>query len=272
MTLERVVGLVSDLDRFKRMAVGSGCSPFPQQAVASANVTITVVVTAIWTWYREKMRHDLQFWTPRADSQQKARLRDFEVLLDNQRHYNEHAEFKRADEARAWRASIATDGGNPTDVEMVDALLGELAIALDVLRTIAQKVGLDSMGSVAWRNHEARTAEVEIRTVLADIGRNNIPQRRVDTVVRRFEGHPNLRNARTPRDRAPIAAVVVMEMNLRPLSIPYDDILDEFGLIGDPLGFSLLLVAHGVEAAGLTHDRLLPTLRNVWREVDSGLT
>lgn len=271
MTLDRVVGLVSDLDRIKRMTVGSGCSPFPRHAVAPANVTITVVVTAIWTWYREKMRHDLHFWTPRADHQQKNALRDFEVLLDDQRHYNEHADFKRASEAQAWRAAIATNGGDPSDDEMVDALLGELAIALDVLRAIAHKVSRDAAGVEAWRKHEARTPETEIRAVLADIGRDNIPQRRIDTVVRRFEGHPKLRYARTPQDRTLIAAVVAMEMNLDPLTIPYDEILDGFGLIGDPLGFSLLLVAHGVEAAGFTHSRLLPTLRNVWREIDSGL-
>jgi|GEM_PF-3435172 len=271
MTLNRVVELVDDLDRIKRMAVGTGWHPFPRQPVGAANVTITVAVTAIWTWYREKLRHDLHFLTPRADSQQKEALRVFDVLLDDQRHFNEHADFARASEAQAWRSAISTSGAAPSDEDMVHALLGELSIALDALRAIAYKLSHDGAGEEAWRNHEARTPETEVRTVLSDIGRENLTQRRIDTIVRRFESHPKLRNARTPQERMPVAAVVAMEMNLAPLTIPYDEILDEFGLIGDPLGFSLLLVAHGVEAAGFTRRRLVPTLRNVWREIESGL-
>jgi hypothetical protein len=270
MTLDRVVRLADDLDRIKRMTLGSGCPPFPRQSVAPANVTITVVVTAIWRWYREKLRHDLQFLTSRASNQQKKALRDFEVLLDDQRHYNEHADFKRAAEAQVWRAAIPSHGQDPSDEEMVDALLGELSLALDVLRTIAHKVSRDAAGMEAWRKHDARTPETEIRAVLADIGRDDLPPRRIDTVVRRFEGHPKLRYARTPQDRMPIAAVVAMEMNLDPLTVPYDELLDEFGLIGDPLGFSLLLMAHAIEAAGFTHRRLVPALRSAWREIESG--
>lgn len=54
-----------------------------------------------------------------------------------------------------------------------------------------------------------------------------------------------------------------MEMSLAPLSIPYSDILDEFGLVGDPLALSLLLAAHGVEAAGTKGAGLLPVLRKL---------
>jgi hypothetical protein len=111
-----------------------------------------------------------------------------------------------------------------------------------------------------------------MRAVLADIGRGNLQQRRVDTIVRRFEGHPKLRYAKTAQDRARIAAVVAMEMNLDPMTVPYDEVLDEFGLIGDPLGFSLLLVAHGVEAAGITGNRLVPVLRDAWQRIESSAT
>lgn len=58
-----------------------------------------------------------------------------------------------------------------------------------------------------------------------------------------------------------------MEMNLEPLALPYDEILAEFGLIGDPLGFSLLLVAHGVAAAGNTDERLVPVLSDAWERI-----
>ena len=270
MTLSRVVGIADELGRTKRVAVGSECPPFPRERVGSKVVSFASAVTAIWTWYSERLRHDLHFLTPRGDYQQRTTLKAFSVLLDDQRHFNEHADYNRAREAQAWRDAIPTEGDGPSDGEMLNALLDELAAALETLRAIADSVRRDAAGLAAWRAHEARTTESEIRAILADIGRDALPQRRVDTVVRRFEGHPKLKFARTPQDRARIAAVVAMEMNLDPLTIPYDKILDEFGLIGDPLGVSLLLVAHGVEASGFTGARLLPVLRKAWREVHPG--
>lgn len=270
MTLSRVVAIAVELSRTKRVAVGSECPPFPRERVGSKDVSFASAVTAIWTWYSEKLRHDIHFLTPRADHQQKRTLKSFSVLLDDQRHFNEHADYNRAWAAQAWRTAIPTDRGVASESEMLDSLLDELAAALETLRVIAETVSRDATGLAAWREHEARTPESEIRAVLADIGRDSLPQRRVDTVVRRFEGHPKLKSARTPQDRARVAAVVAMEMNLDPLTIPYDQILDEFGLIGDPLGLSLLLVAHGVEAFGFTGPRLLPVLRKTWREVESG--
>lgn len=270
MNADRVVRLAEDLDRIKRIAVGSGCPAFPRAQIAETNVSFTVAVTAIWKWYSEKLRHDLHFLTPRAHYKERIMLRDFSLLLDGQRHANEHADFDRANEAQEWRASIASDGDDPSDGEMIDALLEELVAALDTLTLIAVRVTRDTSGVAAWRTHETRSPESEIQAVLADIGRDTLPQRRVDTVVRRFEGHPKLRSARTPQDRARIAAAVAMEMSLEPLSIPYSEILDEFGLIGDSLGLSVLLVAHGVEAAGITGAGLLPVLRRAWSEVQSG--
>ena len=64
--------------------------------------------------------------------------------------------------------------------------------------------------------------------------------------------------------------MVEVEVNLEPLSIRYDELLDEFGLIGDPMGHALLLFAHGAEAAGYTGDRLLVVLRKAWPEILRG--
>ncbi|WP_431074605.1 hypothetical protein [Microbacterium phyllosphaerae] len=269
MTLERVVGLVGDLDRSKRMAVGTGCAPFPQATFGAKKVSFTDAVTAVWTWYTEKLRHDLQFLTARAEYAQKATLHAFVTLLDDQRHVNEHADFNRASEALAWRAAVPTDAEVPSDDDMLDALLDELITALETLKAIAARVGQSNSGPAEWRTHEAHTPESEIRAVLADIGRDGLPQRRVETVVRRFVGHYKLKTALTQLDRTKIAAVVAMEMNLDPLSIPHSDILDEFSLIGDPRGFALLLVAHGAESAGFTGSRLLPALRRAWSGMHS---
>lgn len=272
MILARVVAAFEDLSRSKRMAVGAGCSAFPQSTLKSRSVSFSDAVTAIWTWYHEELRHDLDFLTPRGDYQQRSTLKIFKSILDDQRHLNQHANFNRASEAQAWRAAIVPNGVEPSEAALVDALLNELDSALNTAAEIARKASRDATAMSAWRTHNARTPESEMRAVLADIGRVNLQQRRVETIVRRFEGHPKLRSAKTAQDRARIAAVVAMEMNLDPLTLPYDAILDEFGLIGDPLGFSLLLVAHGVETAGNTGNHLIPVLRDAWQRISPDAT
>lgn len=272
MMLARVVAAFGDLSRSKRLAVGVGCSDFPQSTLKSGSISFSDAVSAIWTWYHEELRHDLDFLTPRGDYQQRSTLKGFKNLLDDQRHLNQHAKFNRAGEAQAWRAAIGSNGVEPSEAALLDALLTELESALNTAAAIAGSAYRDAAAVSAWRAHDARTPESEMRAILAAIGRDNLQQRRVDTIVRRFEGHPKLRYAKTAQDRARIAAVVAMEMNLDPLTLPYDEILDEFGLIGDPLGFSLLLVAHGVEAAGNTGRRLIPVLRDAWERISPDAT
>lgn len=269
MTLDRVLDLVDELNRTKLIAVGSGSPAFPTTQVDAPGVAFDDAVTAIWTWYDEEFRHDRLFLTARADSAQKAVLRDFSALLDGQRHVKQHAGFNRTVEAMAWRTETSTTGDEPSDAELLQALLSELVTVLAALASVAETVGRDVAGRKAWSGHEARTPESEVRAVLADIGRDALPQQRIDTIVRRFGGHPKLKYAQTPRDRTRIAAVVAIEMNLSPLTVSHSEILDEFGLIGDPRGIALLLVAHGVQEAGFTGTRLLPALRRAWGGIHS---
>lgn len=272
MMLARVVAAFDDLSRSKRMAVGADCSDFPQNTLKSGSISFSDAVTAIWMWYHEELRHDLDFLTPRGDYQQRSTLKGFKNILDDQRHLNQHANFNRAGEALAWRATIGSNGLEPSEAALLNALLNELESALNTAAAIARSAYRDVAAVSAWRAHDARTPESEMRAVLAAIGRDNLQQRRLETIVRRFVGHPRLRNAKTAQDRARIATVVAMEMNLNPLTLQYDEILDEFGLIGDPLGFSLLLVAHGVEAAGYTGKRLIPVLRDAWERISPDAT
>ncbi|TWE12590.1 hypothetical protein BKA23_1404 [Rudaeicoccus suwonensis] len=148
----------------------------------------------------------------------------------------------------------------------------ELEGALETLCQVAGRVRQDQLGTAAWRNHAAMSPESEMLAVLADIGRDALDEGRLAYAVRRFKGHPALNRARTPADRASVAAVIALEINLRPLSVQYDQILDEFGLIGDAMGYALLLVAHGVEAAGYTGDRLIDVLRKAWPEIRPSTT
>lgn len=275
MTLTRVTDLTNQLGQHKRLAVGatSPLSPFPERSVTGNTVTFKAAVTTIWTWYSEQMRHDLQFLLARATKAEKSTLGDFKRLLDDQRHFNEHADYDRAKEAQAWRDSQAGAGApSDRDRDLVGALFVELEGALETLCQVANRVRQDQLGTEAWRNHVAVSPESELLAVLADIGRDAVHRSRLAYAVRRFTSHPALNKARTPADRAGVAAVIALEINLKPLSVQYDRVLDEFGLIGDPMGHALLIIAHGIEAAGYTEDRLMDVLRKEWPEIRPSTT
>lgn len=271
--MAHITELATRLGQHKRLAVGatSPLSPFPERSVTGNTVTFKAAVTAIWTWYSEQMRHDLQFLLTRATNAEKSTLRDFKRLLDDQRHFNEHADYDRAEEAQSWR-DAQTEAGAPSDRDLVEALFVQLEGALETLCQVASRVRQDQLGTKAWRNHTAMSPEGEMRAVLADIGRDAINKRQLAYAVRRFTGHPALNKAQTPADRARVAAVIALDINLKPLSVQYTHILDEFGLIGDSMGHALLIIAHGIEAAGNTGDRLMDVLRKAWPEIQSSTT
>lgn len=271
MTLARITELVNQLNQHKRIAVGatSPLPPFPEASLKSGEVTVKSAITAIWTWYSERMHHDLQFLRMRSTPRENSALGRFARLLHDQRHFNEHADYSRAREAQAWRDSQACAGAS-SDSELVEALLDELEAALATCCLVASRVRQNEEAVDAWRKHVAVSPESEMVAVLADIGQDGIRQPRLDYAVRRFKGHPALNSARTPADRASVAAVIAVELNLKPLTVKYDQVLDEFGLIKDPMGSALLLVAHGVQAAGYTGDQLVTVLREAWTAMQPG--
>lgn len=272
MSLERVTDLARQLGQHKRLAVGatSPLSPFPERSVNGNSVTFKDTVTALWTWYCEQIQHDIQFLLSRATKEEKSILTGFNQLLNDQRHLNEHADYDRAKQAEAWRTSH-TAGGSPSDRCLVDALFLQLKLALETLCLVACRVGKNEMETVAWRNHVKSTPESQVLAALANIGRDNISQARLNYAVRRFNQHPEVRKGKPLEVRAGVAAVIALEINLKPLSVPYDRILDEFGLIGDRGASSLLIIAHGVEAAGHKDKRLMDVLRKTWPVVGKTL-
>lgn len=268
MTLNRVTDLTNQLGLHKMLAVGrtSPLPAFPKESVKGNAVTFKTAVTFIWTWYSEQMHHDLQFLLGQATNSEKSTLACFKRILDDQRHFNEHANYNRAREAQAWR-DTQTGNDASTDRALVEALFGELECALETLCQVASRVKRDQRAAKAWRDHAAISPESEILAVLADIGREGINENRLAYAVRRFEKHPALYQAKTPRQRAKVAAVIALEVHLKPLSLQHDQILDEFGLIGDPMGYSLLIIAYGVEAAGHRGDQVIDVLRKAWPKI-----
>ena len=63
MIRDNVIEASENLSRFKQMAVGATCANFPKDTIRDHDSTFPQVVSALWMWYGEKLRHDLDFLT-----------------------------------------------------------------------------------------------------------------------------------------------------------------------------------------------------------------
>ena len=271
MGLQRIVELAGQLSSCKRLAVGSPCSPFPRENVAAAGSDFAKAVAEVFKWYAEELSHDVQFLTSHADRQAATVLQEFLGFLKDQRHFNQHANFERAADVRAWRNAVqerSADGSPSSSDPLLDEFLNELGRALECLSGIASEVGQDDGALEAWREHEANSPEAMVRQVYDAIGRRP-PAPTFGKAVRDYRSHPDLRSAKTLDDRIQVAELAAVGPLLAPLSVRYDQILDEFNLVGDSRGYALLLHAHGVQASGYRGARLISTLKNVWTAVQS---
>lgn len=274
MIQTRIIKASEDLSRHKRLIVGAGCPNIPEDTFKNKDVRFTEIVTVIWKWYHEQLMHDLDFLSGIGTKEQKKTLREFDELLSAQRHDGQHANSTRKKQASAWRAGVKCKGKTPSQSELIEALLGELEIALKTAIDIAANVHNDTTKVSLWVQHNANTPESQVMAALHAIGRKNLPKGHVALIVRQFTSNPQRKRARTAQDRAQIAAMVAVGLNLTPLSVPYDQILDDFNLIGDPRGSTLLLLAHGIEDAGKQLDPVQqdPVLKRVWDPINSSLT
>lgn len=267
MNLDSTAGIAARLSRFRQLATGSPSPSFPAEEVAES-ATFAEVVTLLFKWFGEQMRDDIRFLTSVADGPERVVVEKFARLLTSQRHLDQHADYSNAAEARAWRAEAAPASEGSFDAGLSQALLAELNTALETLCSIAARIGRDEKKRRTWTALAAASPAEEMRAVFANMGRRPHP-RTLDYAVRQFRSHPGLRNAMTPQDRAQVAELVAIGASLTPLSVAYDEILDEFGFIGNPIAYALLILAHGVQAAGVGGSRLIPVLRGVWQAVDS---
>ena len=118
----------------------------------------------------KKLRHDLDFLTQQATKEQKQTLTTFHTTLSVQRHDGQHADYKRADEALQWRAGVPSKGREPSDTELIEALLTELETALITAINIAAAVCKDMAKSSRWAQRNAETPESQVAAVLSTIG------------------------------------------------------------------------------------------------------
>lgn len=258
-----LLGCAQQLSNHKRMATGSPISD-PTAIRDSYQTSFDALVTAIFRWYGEAMRQDRGFLENVANPSQRAKLVGFMRSLKDQRHDKEHDDYDRAADARTWREkAVASDtSGTAPDVLLRDAMVAEMQTALQILCAVALRVSNDPLLALSWRERAAVTPEAEVRNVYLNLGLQ--PPRNFEYVVRQYEGHPRLRSARMPSDRAQIAQIVVIGIGLAPLSIAYDELLDEFGLVGDSSARSLLVLAYGVEASGHSNSSTVSILKSIW--------
>lgn len=271
MIRDNVIKASENLSRFKLMAVGSKCVDFPKDAIKVHDSTFPQVVSAIWIWYGEQLRHDLDFLTQQGTKEQKETLTTFYNTLRDQRHDGQHADYERADEARQWRARVPSKGSKPSHPELIEALLTELETALTTAINIAATVCNNEAKSSRWAQRDAETPESQVAAVLSAIGYSYVHQGRRDFIVRTLEHNPRYRRAKSSDQEQQIAAMVAIGPLLSPLRVPYTQILDDFNLLGDPRSLSLLCAAHSIEAAGieLAPERQYPVLKDVWDRISS---
>lgn len=258
-----LLGCAQQLSNHKRMATGSPISD-PTAIRDAYEKSFDALVTAIFRWYGEAMRQDRAFLENLANSSQRVKLGCFWNSLKDQRHDKEHDDYDRAAEARRWRehAVASAAPGTDSDVLLRDALIAELHTALQVLLAVALHVAKDPLLAQSWSERAAVTPEAEVHNVYSNLGLQ--PPRNFEYVVRQYKAHPWLRSARKPSDRAQIAQTVVIGIGLAPLSIAYDELLDEFGLVGDSSARSLLVLAYGVEASGHSNASTVSILKSIW--------
>ncbi|WAX58324.1 hypothetical protein M6B22_06040 [Jatrophihabitans cynanchi] len=223
---------------------------------------------AIGDWYLTQLRGDVNVVRAVATPQEKSALSHFYRLLKDQRDYSAHpADYDRKVEAEAWREDVRQKRSQPlADGNLIDALVNELCTALDCLCVVAARIVNDPIDSQSWRETAALSPEEEVRAVYANLGRH-LPEHRVKYVALQFSKHPDLARAKSRQQRANIGELVVLGVLATPLRVPYDEILDEFGFIGDSRASALLLIAHGVQASGVPEARLVSVLREAWDAV-----
>lgn len=271
MIQDKVILASENLSRLKLMTIGSKCADFPIEAINNHASTFPQVVSAIWIWYGEQLRHDLDFLTQQGTKEQKETLTRFYTTLRDQRHDGQHANYERADEALQWRARVPSKGSKPSHPELIEALLIELETALITAINIAATVRNNEAKSSRWAQRDAETPESQVAAVLSAIGYSNIPQGRRNFIVRTLDHNPRYRRANSSSQEQQIAAMVAIGPLLDPLRVPYTQILDDFNLLGDPRSLSLLCAAHSIEAAGiqLAPERQYPVLKDVWERISS---
>lgn len=262
-----LLGFAQQLSNHKRMATSSTISD-PTAICHAYDRSFDALVTAIWRWYGESLRQDRFFLENLATASQRAKLHSFWNTLQDQRHDKQHDDYDRAAEAQMWREQVIAAGapGTESRVLLRDAMVAELQTALQILCAVAQHRAKEPQFAQMWNERASVTPEAEVRNVYSNLGLQ-LP-RNFEYVVRQYAADPRLRNASTSK-RAQIAQTTVIGIGLSPLSIGYDELLDEFGLVGDQSARSLLVLAHGVEASGHSNNSTVSILKSIWSIVRS---
>lgn len=267
MKLDSVITASENLSRLKRKSIGIRCPNFPKDSVDKEDISFKDTVTHIWMWYHEEMKRDIDFLTTRAKGGQKRILTSFRKTLNNQRNFYQHANFDQADAALKWRKQNGMDGDTFSDSKAIDALLSALEVALSTAIDIAFDVSNNDEDRKEWTTRYSVTSESEIMTFLTSIGRFRPSDSKMRYFVHNFDNNPLISNRSSVRaeDRKRIAAKVVLGVDLPPLSMPYDEVLDRFQLLGDQRGFSLLLLAHAIQSSG---KEIFPLITELWPRID----
>jgi hypothetical protein len=270
-TFQRASNLAISLDGHKRLATATRLAPFPVSLVRTplSRAEFDELVTTLYKWYWEDLREDRSYLLLEAAQADRSAVEEFEQTLNAQRHLAQHSNPDQAAYASQWRDNLAAKGADEASrcAAWSEALGVLLCRALEILNSCAYRLAINPAGRRGWLESASVSPEAQVARVYGDLGLRPAGSR-FRYVVHQFTSNPRRTQTSGIHQRRQLAEVMVLGNWLQPLSLPYEEVLDEFGLIGRSDAVPLLLLAHGLEvSSGLAGQQLLEILRNVWQMV-----
>jgi len=251
----------STIARARELATGSKLDvdePTVEPTCAS-DAELDQLVSNYYGFFSERFVRDVAFLSQLDPS---PKIETFRRLLYDLRTAAQHTDNPKSDEvAREWRAQYGTPQ------EAADALASAMNDCLTRLAQIGVAVTRSATHTRAWLELVSIDTGAIFTSVESDLGLRFSPgQRR--RMVRQVEGRLKV----TPIEgdhRRIVTDFCVQEMlsDRRPLPLPYTDVLDSLGLLGDPAAGGAVLAAYSVAAIApdLAGSDFLDRVEETWR-------
>lgn len=232
--------------------------PVKQDPRPSTEGDFDALITQYYKLFRETIRADVAFL---RSVEEPSAVADFENAVCNLRHAKQHNDNNRA---KAFYASWTRDRSWEA---AANVFLELWANALSELERVSSLVRRDSKLTKAWKDNASTESETIFEAVCRDLGASfgfGYKKKLLHSV--------NLRRQRLTPGVDVRAAVeqfcaqeIAASQNLT-LPVPYYDVLDRLGLLGQRKARAALLVAYSVCAAtNLTGEAFLQRVEETWR-------
>lgn len=256
-----MIDALADFKRARQLATGALLDVDPPDLAprCATEAEFAGLVTAYYKLFSESLARDVTFLMKLERS---SVVENCRLLIHNLRTVMQHTDNPDAvARVDAWRAA------NPAPQVAADALAAALSQALVEITRVAVLAYRNPDSRAAWRDVVAIDVATVFVAVSADLGLT-FSQGRQRFMVRQVEGR--LKVDRTRGDRRTIVAdfcVQEIVSDRKPLPVPYSDVLDALGLLGDRDAAGAILIAHSVAEISprLTRDEFLTRVHETWK-------